>query len=260
MNSSGKLESHYSIPFIVDPINFEARREWKIELNAIRSFAAGVFSEICSSFVICHEVGHIACGHIEGLKHFEGPGSLAEMASMSGFKKKSKSNTERRQVWEYDADAVACQLLSNYVSELIDDVKVNKRTAELFGSEENIPETVLALTIVALFAFFSYMRGVRYKLHFNSDHPHPIVRACYIRNMLYTATKERWNINSDILMILVDQWLDDLRDSLEHIDFLDDSAFGEDHMSLIDTHHDRLKSLRKVHGKSCDQWTWISWS
>lgn len=256
LDSSGTLESDYSLPFIADPINFDNRQEWKIGLNSIRSFAAGTLADICSTFVLCHEVGHIINGHIEGLNHYEGRGKLAELTS---FSKTASKKHERRQAWEYDADAVAATLVTNFISELFEDIEKNERSAETFGLGKDTLTNILAITIVALFAFFSYMRGIRHKMHLKSNHPHPIVRAYYIRDMLYAAAKNRWDIDQEILLKLVDERLAEFMGVMEKMDIFDGAVFNDQYITQIDENYDRLVMLQEKYKSSCSEWSWINW-
>jgi hypothetical protein len=206
--------------------------------------------------VLCHEVGHILNGHIEGLKHYEGEKKLAELVSYS---KTSKMRYERRQAWEYDADAIASTLLMNFVGELVADIEKHERTAELFDHGDNVLEQVLSVTIVALFAFFSYMRGVRHKLQLKSTHPHPVVRAYYIKNMLATAASNRWDVDMEVLEILIDVRFAEFLDAMEKIDLFDFSIFDQNYISQVAEHCDRLAALQKKYKNSCKDWSWISW-
>ncbi|MEM9963459.1 MAG: hypothetical protein AAF882_20835, partial [Pseudomonadota bacterium] len=70
--TSGRLESDYTLPAVVDPSDFSKRSDWKIELTGPRAFAAGTLADICSSFVVFHEIGHVLCGHVEGAEALEG--------------------------------------------------------------------------------------------------------------------------------------------------------------------------------------------
>ena len=70
IDTSGTLESDYELPAVIDPLDFDQRADWNIKLNAARSFTAMTLADICTTFVICHEVGHIVSGHVEGSKAF----------------------------------------------------------------------------------------------------------------------------------------------------------------------------------------------
>lgn len=256
LNSSGTLVGDYSLPAIVDPAHFDKRKEWKISFNSIRSFAAGTLADICSTFVLCHEIGHVMNGHVEGLQHYEGQKRLAELISYS---KTSKTRYERRQAWEYDADSVASTLLINFVGELVADVENHKRTAEIFDLGEDTLEQVLSITTVALFAFFSYMSGIRHKLQLKSTHPHPVVRAFYIRDMLIKAARSRWELDLETLENLVNIRFGEFLDAMEKIDLFDFAIFDRQYISQVAQQCDRLKVLQKKHRSSCKDWSWISW-
>jgi hypothetical protein len=121
---SGHLASDFALPAVIDPIDFSQRADWKIELNAARSFVAGTLADICTTFVICHEVGHIVSGHIEGGRKFDGAAVLYELVSVSC---RSQEVYDRRRAWELDADSVAITLLMNFVQELLEAQESDKR-------------------------------------------------------------------------------------------------------------------------------------
>ena len=225
LNTSGDFVSDYSLPAIADPADFSARREWKIGFNAIRSFAAGTLADICSTFVLCHEVGHVMSGHVEGLKHYEGEEGIAELTS---YVAPSKTRYERRQAWEYDADAIASTLMIHFIAEMVENAKTHKKMEEIFGRADHTVEHTLSIAIVALFAFFNYMRGVRHKLQLKTTHPHPLVRAYCIRDLLVSAASARWDIDMDALERLVDERFEEFITAMEKIDLFDFTIFDRE--------------------------------
>ena len=129
----------------------------------------------------------------------------------------------------------------------------------MFAHGDNPLEQVLSITIVALFAFFSYMRGVRHKLQLKSTHPHPVVRAYYVRDMLATAASSRWELDLDTLEQLVDIHIGEFMAAMEKIDLFDFSIFDQKYISQVAQHCDRLAALQQKHKNSCKDWSWISW-
>jgi hypothetical protein len=65
LSSEETIVSDFTIPAIIDPSDFSKRAEWKIALGPTRSFAAGTLADICATFVISHEIGHVISGHVE---------------------------------------------------------------------------------------------------------------------------------------------------------------------------------------------------
>ena len=256
LGEAKQLESDYQLPFIIDPIDFDERANWKIELDKIRSFAAGTMADICSTFVICHEVGHVMSGHIEGLQAYEGKDVIAEMASFVSMPQKTK---ERRKAWEADADSIACGLLINFIAELFEDTRKNPRTAKMFGADEQALANILAISLSALFAFFCYVRGVRNHLNLSGHHPHPMVRSYHVRDMLLAHAFNRWDIDQDQLLEILDLRFGETLDCLNKIGLFDGRIYTEAYMDEVEADLAHLGALQARYRSTCRQWAWISW-
>lgn len=255
LDPAGRKLSNYSLPFVIDPDNFEQREEWDIGLNAMRSFAANTLADLCSTFVICHEVGHILCGHVEGMMHHCGVGKVAELTSRS--KQKTK-NADLRKAWEYEADAVAATLMMNMIKGYCDDTLSNKRTAELFDKGEDTLTFVLALVAVSLFAAFLYMRGVRHHLNLEGTHPHPLVRAYYLKDMFYVAADEQWPICEEKFTEMLGDCFEEFAIVLEKIGLFDGDIFSDEYVNSIEDQQDYMFRLKQKYQGSCRQWLWIN--
>ena len=142
---------------------------------------------------------------------------------------------------------------------MVESAKTHKKMKEIFDRGDHTIEQVLSITIIALFAFFCYMRGVRHKLQLKTTHPHPLVRAYYIRDMLATAASARWNIDMPVLERLVDERFEEFITAMEKIDLFDFTIFDREYISEVAQHCKRLIAVRQKHKESCKDWAWISW-
>jgi hypothetical protein len=174
LDHDGRAVSAFTLPFVIDPAQFDHRADWQINLNEIRAFAASTIADMISTFVVCHEFGHIIGGHAGSLHALGGEGEIAELVSHIRM---SALERDQRQAREYDADHVAASLLISFVEELVADCAINPRTRAVFSRADGRDfEHTLAILMASLFAFFTYVQGMRRTLNKHTAHPQPIVR------------------------------------------------------------------------------------
>lgn len=256
LNIEGAAVTDVSLPFIIDPARIEIREEWQLHLNAERAVAADFFADICMTFVSYHELGHILSGHVEGHRHYDGRMSFAEMTS---YRPRSLKSRTRRQAWEIEADLIASTLLMNYIRELDKHARTHDHTREVFFREEDTIIHILASTVVALLAFFSYVRGARYRLSMNSVHPHPMVRASYIKDALFHAACSQWTFESERFRALLDDRLEEMLTALNAIGLSDNEKFTDEYMEQVITSRAETNRIQLEHQNSCSNWSWITW-
>ena len=256
LSSKEAIVSDFTIPAIIDPSDFNRRADWKISLGPIRSFAAGTLADICATFVISHEIGHVISGHVDAYREIDGALSLNELVSRSTV---SAETTQRRQAWELDADATAATLMMNFVDELRNLSKTNDRVRAVFSAGEHTLENILAISIVSLFAFFCYLKGSRDALGLTSSHPHPFVRAYYLRNLMVNAALDRWDFDADVFMKFSDDRLDEFLIVMEDIAIFDPQSFSEETDQAINDEISRLIVFQEKFRPVCTPWSWISW-
>lgn len=263
LDASGMVASDFELPFIIDPDDFDRRVDWKVAANPIRAFAAGTLADLCSTFVVLHEFAHVLCGHTDGLLHFEKDRKLAEMVTRARPKQKGKAHNTaiaRRKAWEADADVVAAAFLVQFVDELVHVDEANVRTRQVFSHAEGFHlEHTLAITVAALFAFFSYVQGARDKLDQTSDHPHPQVRARLVKDILFQVAGARWDLDGAKFHALLDERMDEMMLVLEGIGLFDPAQFTAAFDRKIDRECAGLRKLRERHRESCAQWCWVEW-
>ncbi|GJE18423.1 hypothetical protein [Methylobacterium marchantiae] len=256
LDASGTLASDYELPAVIDPSNFSKRSNWKIELNPIRAFAAGTLADLCSTFIVCHEMGHVLSGHVEGMRVYEGQSSVSEFVRQLEI---PKIDFDRRQAWELDADIIASSLLMEFIGDLWRSTESNPRSKMVFGAGHEGLENIISTGIVSLFAFFCYLNGTRDKLELESTHPHPLVRAYYIRDMIVNLARTRWDVDPISIARLIDKRLDEFLRVLQKNSLFDAREFTSRRARAIEKDVARIKELQVRHRSSCAKWCWISW-
>jgi hypothetical protein len=223
LSTDGATPSDFSLPFVIDPADFARRADWTVRANAIRAFAAGTIADFCSTFVVCHEFGHILSGHVEGMQHYYGADRVAEFVRSEAG---TGVVTGRRQAWEYEADKVGAALAIQFVEQLATARDEEPRTKTVFsdGAGHHL-EHSLAICVAALLAFFIYVQGMRTKLDRRSSHPHPYVRATYLKHMLVQAALRRGEFNLAVFDTYLDMRLDEFLAALEATGLLDGRTY-----------------------------------
>jgi hypothetical protein len=256
LDSDAAVAVGYDVDFVADPVDFSRREEWKISLTDDRAFVAGILSEITTAFIQMHELGHVMGGHIEANHHLTSRWSVAELVDGNS---PPRRQLERERAWEADADAIAASLLVRYLGELIDQTHLDNPARKTFGYGNQTVEHVLAITAVALFAVFAYVRGERYKLGKRSSHPHPFVRSFYVKDMLFTAARREWTVDDDVLGQLLDSRLDEMLVALETIGLFQAHRIDDGYLARAEASMNRIIGARAKHRKVCSPWVWISW-
>lgn len=256
IETTGHLESDFALPAIVDPADFSQRAEWKIALNATRSFAAGTLADICTTFVICHEVGHIVSGHIEGGEALDGMSEIYELVTVST---PSQEVYDRRQAWELDADSVAITLLMNFVQELLETQKSDKRLSLMFGDGQSPLEHILGVCAAVLFVFFCYLKGKRDELSMTSTHPHPLVRSVYCRDLIVTAARARWKLDVSQFEELYETQMFAFMAVMEELSLFDSDLLESEYATALTENVKALPELQNRFRSSCAAWSWMSW-
>ena len=258
LDGAGEKVSVYQTPFVFDPAYFALRELWSIQLTDIRSFAAGMLADVALAFMQMHELGHVMCGHVEGYRAATGRASMAELALTSD--KVTPAQREREQAWEADADSVAASLLVQYLRELVAVAAQHPKAREVFGRGEATVEHILSLAVVSLYALFAYLRGARYALRRRSSHPHPFVRANYVKDMLMTVARREWPVDQDRFAALMDERLEEMLAALGEAELSDNARFDDAYIGTAEREGEALMRLRRKYLKSCLDWTWFSWT
>jgi hypothetical protein len=255
LDASSAAVSSFQVPFIIDPANFDQRLNWEVGCNAIRAFAAGALADMCSTFVVLHEFGHVLCGHCEAIESFEGAGAIAELVAV---RRPSAARARRRMAWEGDADMVAAGLLAQFVEDMAADCQSNTRTRQVFADPDGYHlENTTAIIVSSLFALFCYIEATRRTFEKSSTHPQPHVRALLVKNVLILKLEERGPFDSEVFHDYLDARLDDAMIVLESLGVFDPKGYSAEFSNRIDREFARLKVLQERYRPDCVQWTWI---
>jgi hypothetical protein len=182
------------------------------------------------------------------------------MAELLTTAKLKSRELERERAWEADADAIAASFLAQYVGEIIAQTEVNPLAARVFGRGDQTNEQVLAMACVALLAMFVYVRGARYSLGKRTSHPHPFIRANYVKDMLITAARRQFPIDLAALGDLLDARLEEMLMALEGVGLSDNRKYDDAYMLSIDRELEHIIAIRARHRSSCAEHAWIPWT
>lgn len=257
ISTDGTKANNFTVPAIIDPIDFDKRQDWTINLNPIRAFAAQTLADICSTFVVCHELGHIIAGHVEAIQSLEGTARVSELMSRASV---SAETRERRQAWEYDADAMTGPLLAQTVDEFVENCAIHENSRLIFGGPKGrTAEHTLSVIIAACFAFFAYVQGVRDALEKDSSHPAPIVRAIFLKDLLYTIFEQREGFDGALFHRLLDTRIDEMIEVLVKLKIFHAPSMTDEYMDAVDLEVERLAGVALRYRPLCERWAWVSW-
>lgn len=263
LDLDGEAVANCELPFILDPEAFDRRVNWRIKTNAIRSFAAGIIADLCNTFVVLHEFGHIICGHIEGIRYYEEGKKLAELVSRPhkplNITARHTDALERRKAWERDADMIGAIFLAQFVGNLANPILTEQHTRVFTVAKDFELEHTLAIVVAALFAFFCYVQGTHRKLHKESSHPHPFVRGLFVKDILVKELARRKNVNMKKFNAFMMERLDEMMDALIDIDLLDMRTYSAANHRALERERNNLKTLHATFKESCARWRWFEW-
>lgn len=256
LDHGGTLATDETLPAIADPLDFGNRATWQVALTKERSFAALTLADMCSFFIFCHEIGHVVAGHADALHELEGEDEIAELVSVA---RPNKITDEVRQAWELDADAVAATLLMSFIEELLH-LRSSRAELEVFlGETETALPNLLATVVAALFAFFCYVTGARDRLDLKSSHPHPLVRAHCLHDMILAAAKSKWPIDREAFENCFDDRLDEAMRALDQMSLLPGSVFEKGFAGQIAEETAWQVQNQKDVRTEFSTWSWINW-
>lgn len=255
LRSDIEREVAYSIPFSIRAQDLTHTSDWSISTSKIRAFAAYTLSDIATTFIFMHEIGHILCGHLENSRMSDGQNMIAEFE----FTDDQKIDHDLAQLREYEADAVAGSLITHYVLELIDDISVNPRTREAFGPDSMAAEQCTSLCIMALYGMFAYLRGAQRRLRTSSSHPDPRVRSFYVRDIVCQAMMAEKSMDQELLLDLLEARFEEFNTELVKLGLLRDNAYSPDNLVAIQESIKRLQDLKVKHRSTSEKFSFIGW-
>lgn len=251
LDAAGSTVETYAVRFIVDPVEFAGREAWDVKLTAHRSYAASKLADIMVAFIQMHELGHVLCGHVDANRQLTGSPKIAELVEV---KPVSRSQLERERAWESDADSVAVTFVADHIADILKEAGKNDLAAAVFDHSTHRVEHVMSIVLVSLWAMFAYLRGARYRLRKRSNHPHPLVRTHYIKDMLIAAIRRRMTVDAAVLLELIDTRLEEMLVALQAVGLSHNHLFDDRYVRQVERQVQRIALVREKHRKLCAPW------
>ncbi len=247
-----------NILFLPDPNNIDKRVTSQILLDKDRSLASTVITDICATFILLHEIGHIVCGHVNGANFYFKENTSPKFIDLFAFKHRG---AYLRRSMEYDADLVAGILIVQYIEQLEENILKGGRIAEVFDSLKesgNLYEKLLALIILSFYAFFTYLSGrTPYRFDRRSPYPHPLVRAFYIRDVIIQTAEDRRIVNTQLILKLCQKYFDQFDPALYKLGLIQPNQIIKDVMMNLDHHTKEIQNYANRFRKFTKKWSWV---
>lgn len=174
--------------------------EAEISDNPNRLLFSSSMTDLCMTFVLCHELAHIVSGHTKYTRLFFNAGCNNFFAFLSKSKR-----VQIEQAMEYDADVIASVLICQYIEQLRDATLQNDSYNKAFSNyiqKGKLLEDITILCILFLYALFVYLSGYLIENDSENDsHPQPLIRATYIKDVILKQMSAR-NGDLDIPYVL----------------------------------------------------------
>ena len=152
-----------------------------------RALVATALTEIAGAFCVFHEVGHIIGGHTGYTSSQLG---VSDVAEFSGLSFKLGRNKLLRQVWEREADIIAAVMTMSFV---LNDADTREHFRECFSLTENdeeYPYQIFSIVLFGIKLLFLYLAQLPTRFAIRSAHPHPLIRATYIHNIIRLVAED----------------------------------------------------------------------
>lgn len=251
---SEKVALNYEVPLSLEFVNKDLADKPNIKLTKSRFNLSNIISNLCVEFILFHEIGHIVCGHVEGVSKIWNEKLIAESYDTKKRKKFLRIS------WEYEADVIACMLIVQRINALADLSLKTPYLKEIFSfcnDEKELRERLISLFNVALFSLFVYMNRLSLRLGEFTYHPPPLVRVNYAKDFIARRAERDWGIDIKRVERFQDEYLDQFLIALEEEDFID-------YKDLKNDFEDKMEKYKNLTQKSffryrnvCEKWTWI---
>lgn len=247
----------YDVQFSSGPHDLTSIKDWSIKTSPLRAYVAYMASEIASTFVLMHELGHILCGHLQARDAIYGDPFIAEF---SYFAESTAEDFELNQLFEYEADAAAAWLITQYVDELVEATNEDERAQEAFGCGGHAAERSVAFCVIVLYALFAYLRALKSRLSLQSSHPDPLVRAFYVRDMIWKVAKERHALDDEVVGEMLEDLFEEVNLELVGLGLQSEEQFQQDSdFEQIDLDVERLKASKTKYRELSRKFSFVTW-
>lgn len=257
---TSEIDFQNNVSFSFDKKHLSPEVDSAARLSDERAFLATLLADLCTDFILLHEIGHIACGHVEGNAYLTGENTFIEF---SGFQKKGKFI---RKAWEYEADVIGCMLIVQHLDSL---AKMSGKIPHLqkifLGSQDELAlrARLIALLNVALFTLFIYKNRLCLEFGNYSSHPPPLARINYVKNFIARRAERDWGIDIRLVEEFQDEYLDQFLQALEKISSFDCEKIMDDFEDELDRSTKQTEKCFRRFRRYCEKWCWIpkeSWS
>jgi len=258
-DSEGRIR--YSGQYLKDVIRSDDWVMYDFDLSKNHWMASNALSDLCITFVLLHEYGHLIAGHAGyQSEHSEG-GYVSEFATITESR---EDNPNLRRYWEYQADNIAASFLTQYVERLID-VAPNHQTwilhlrKEPMSSKLAIATEVSALAIGVIHVLFLYMDYLSDKDDRKSYHPAAQGRMMYSKDILAEHMCLRiTDLSPEIIVeTYFEQYLENVMSAMNNIGIPTTHRFGDDYMQVGETDYQTLVHSHEQYRSVTAPWSWI---
>lgn len=247
----------YDVQFSSGPHNLTRIKDWSIKTKPLRAYVAYIASEIASTFVLMHELGHILCGHLQARDAIYGDPFIAEF---SYFGENAAEDFELNQLFEYEADAAAAWLITQYVDELVEAANNDERAQKAFGFDRHSAERSVAFCVIVLYALFAYLKVLKSKLSLQASHPDPHVRAFYVRDMIWKVAKERHALDDEVVGEMLENLFEEVNFELARLGLQPEGQFEQGReFDQIDMGVERLKAAKTKYRELSHKFSFVPW-
>ena len=252
LSAPGTIYKPISVPFVKDLTNPAVDSDFTILLNPERRQVAWILHDFCATFILLHEIAHVASGHCRANTHYFSEPKLHEFFGLELWLFRGRY---LKTSWEYDADLIAASILSQYVEHFHRTRKspaIEHAFAFLGGSLENL----LGLVTGSLFAMFAYLSQMNYRQDSRSYHPHPMLRIKYISQVLLRRMAADHAIDGNLAHRSQLDYMEQMSRELEVMHLFDGIRFDAQFVET-DPEVDRLSRGANRLRRSCAAWSWL---
>lgn len=247
----------YDVQFSSGPHGLSRIKDWSIKTSPLRAYVAYIASEIASTFVLMHELGHVLCGHLQARDAIYGDPFIAEFSYIG---ESSAEDFELGQLFEYEADAAAAWLITQYVDELVKAANEDERAQKAFGFDRHAAERSVAFCVIVLYALFAYLKVLKSKFSLQSSHPDPLVRAFYVRDMIWKVAKERHVLDDEVVGEMLEDLFEEVNSVLVRLGLQSEGQFEQDlDFDQIDMGVERLKAAKAKYRELSNKFSFVPW-
>lgn len=202
-----------------------------------------------------HEIGHIVCGHVEASKKYFKTRTILEFRTLKEWLHRGRY---MRLAFERDADMIAAILITQYILQLLDKIRIEKKYSEAFKGVNGNVEELLGLIIGSIYALNVYMHGASNASDWaKMGHPHPVIRSLYIKDAIIKKVGEHQPVDNEKVanhtMNYFDLYYDALFDLEIHNHKLEKHSFSKNIKKEL--HY--IGYLSSRFRKFSHKWSWL---